>query len=118
VNLAQGQRCERQALAFLQHRGLVSLASNYRCRGGELDLVMQDAGTLVVVEVRSRSRGALCSAEDSITRTKQQRIIHATRHYLAMHPNLADRPVRFDVVAISLGDGENEARWIRDAFRA
>jgi putative endonuclease len=118
LSRALGQRCERRALAFLRARGLESVTNNYRCRGGELDLVMLDADTLVIVEVRSRARGALCSAEASITRTKRQRILHATRHFLAAHPRLASRPVRFDVVAISRAAGENELRWIRDAFRA
>jgi len=120
VSLAEGRRRERQALAFLGARGLKLLAINYRCRVGELDLVMREAGAdmLVVVEVRSRRAGALCSAEASISRSKRQRIIRATRHYLARHPWLASRPLRFDVVAISQSDGENELRWIRDAFRA
>jgi len=120
VSLAEGRRRERQALAYLGARGLKSLAINYRCRVGELDLVMLEAGTgmLVIVEVRSRKAGALCSAEASISYPKRQRIIQATRHYLARHPWLANRPLRFDVVAISRSEGENELRWIRDAFRA
>lgn len=120
MSLAAGHRQERQALAFLQARGLKTLDINYRCRAGELDLVMLEpgTGTLVVAEVRSRRAGALCSAEASISRPKCERIIRATRHYLARHPHLAAHPLRFDVVAICRSGGENELRWIRDAFQA
>lgn len=118
MSLSEGRRRERQALAFLTERGLQTLAINYRCRCGELDLVMLEADTMVVVEVRSRRPGALCSPEASITPPKCRRIVRATQHYLMRHPTLASRPVRFDVVAICRSDDENELRWIRDAFRA
>ncbi|MDF2491420.1 MAG: hypothetical protein K0S77_4042, partial [Pseudomonas sp.] len=51
---SQGQLAERQAMAFLQAQGLQLLAQNWRCRGGELDLVMLDRDTVVFVEVRYR----------------------------------------------------------------
>ena len=118
VSLNEGRRSERQALAFLTAHGLRTLATNYRCRCGELDLVMLEADTVVVVEVRSRGPGSLCSAAASITQQKRRRITRTTRHFLARNHHLATRPLRFDVVAICRSDGENELRWIRDAFRA
>ena len=110
-----GQAAERLASQYLQDRGLRLIDQNVHCRGGELDLVMRDGDTLVVVEVRSRAPGALCSAEESISAAKRRRIVLATRHFLARHPRLASSAVRFDLVAISPG-GDNELRWIEAAF--
>jgi putative endonuclease len=112
----RGQEAERIAERFLRRQGLICLQRNYRCRWGEIDLLMQDADTLVVVEVRARGAGARCSPEESISAAKQGRIIAAARHFLARHPGLAAGAVRFDVVAISSGDEENELRWIESAF--
>ncbi len=115
LNHPRGRDAERMAERFLERQGLVRLQRNYRCRWGELDLVMRDGDTLVVVEVRSRAPGALCSAEESISAAKRRRIVLATRHFLARHPGLASSAVRFDLVAISPG-GDNELRWIEAAF--
>jgi uncharacterized protein (TIGR00252 family) len=50
-----GAEWERRALAYLQRRGLTLLAANFRCPGGEIDLIMRDGATMVFVEVRQRS---------------------------------------------------------------
>lgn len=91
------------------------MTRNFRCRGGELDLVMLDGETLVVVEVRLRSHVSFAGAAESIDRRKQARIVLATQLYLAAHPEHARRPVRFDVVAF---DGRGPAEWIQAAFDA
>lgn len=101
---------------FLRRRGLECLHRNYHCRWGEIDLLMRHGDTLVVVEVRARAPGARCSAEESVSTRKQARIIAATRHFLARHPGMASGAVRFDVVAISPGGGDDELRWIEGAF--
>ena len=114
----RGREAERIAGRFLRRRGLRLVASNYRCRMGELDIVGLDGDCLAVVEVRFRGPGSLAGAAESVTRAKRARILAATRHFLMTHPRLARRPVRFDLVAISGGDGENTIEWLRDAFRA
>jgi len=80
---------------------------------GELDLIMREGNELVIVEVRQRTHPGFGSAAESITATKRQRLTRAARLYLQRHPREAERPVRFDVVALN-GDGEPE--WIRHAF--
>jgi putative endonuclease len=92
------------------------LERNWRIRGGEIDLVCADGGTLVFVEVRLRTRADYGGAIASITHLKQRRLILAARHYLMTH-RASDRPCRFDAVLL---DGIDEARleWIRNAFSA
>ena len=102
-------------MAHLQAAGLQLAVRNYRTPGrggGEIDLVMRDRdGTLVFVEVRSRTHGGFGGAGASISATKQQRIIFATRHYLMRLPS--PPPCRFDVVLVEEG-----VQWIKAAFDA
>jgi putative endonuclease len=116
---ALGRRAEDLACRHLEAQGLRLLERNYRCRAGELDLVMLDGGTLVVVEVRSRSTTAHGDAASTVGQRKQQRFIRAARHLLLSRPEYRRLPARFDVVAIDPGPaGEApRVRWIRDAFR-
>lgn len=109
-----GAAAEDAALQRLLAAGLKLVTRNFRCRGGELDLVMLDGAVLVVVEVRARRPSRFVSAAESVDARKQQRIVHATQLFLASHPQHAQRSVRFDVVAF---DGA-QARWIRAAFDA
>jgi len=116
VNQARGRAAEDAALRFLEDRGLVLLRRNYRCRMGELDLVMRDGGSLVFVEVRARRQAGFGGAAASVGRAKQRRLVAAARHFLMTHPRASELPARFDVVAISGSDGENPPHWIRAAF--
>lgn len=118
MSVRAGREAERSAERFLNRQGLATVVRNYACRWGELDLVMRDADILSVVEVRSRAAGARCSAEESVSAAKRQRILLATRHFLARHPRWANAHVRFDLVAISKGAGDNELRWIKNAFES
>ncbi|MGB1563447.1 MAG: YraN family protein [Sinimarinibacterium flocculans] len=111
----RGAEAEDAALQLLRRRGLRLVSRNFRCRGGELDLVMLDGDTLVVVEVRARSHAGYGSAAESVDRRKQARLVHAAQLFLAAHPREAERPLRFDVVAF---DGAGQADWIRAAFDA
>lgn len=108
---AAGVLAEEQAARFLAARGLKILARNYRCRGGEIDLVCRDGNILVFVEVRLRTNRSFGGAAASITAAKQRRITLAANHYLAGKPLPA---CRFDAVLL---DGTN-IDWIRNAFDA
>ena len=109
--IADGVRAEEQAARFLAGRGLKILARNYRCRGGEIDLVCRDGATLVFVEVRLRTNRDFGGAAASITPAKQRRIALAANHYLAGKPLPA---CRFDAVLLDGADID----WIRNAFDA
>ena len=111
VHLLRGESAEEQAHKFLINKGLKPIFRNYRCKQGELDLIMTDHQTLVIIEVRYRKTDQYGSAAESVTRAKQSRIIAATHIYLSSQK--ADRPIRFDVVAIS---GNGNVEWIQNAF--
>lgn len=113
-----GDDAERRARACLEGHGLVTLAMNYRCRAGELDLVMDDGGTVVFVEVRMRTHRTWGGAAESVDRRKQRRIAAAAQHYLQHHFPGREPPCRFDVVAFDGPAAQSRSRWIRDAFEA
>lgn len=115
---ATGERAERLACRYLEQAGLVLLERNYRCPRGELDLVMDDAQTLVFVEVRFRRQPRFGSGAESVDPRKRARLIATAQHYLQRHPRRAAQPARFDVVAIALQNGQPAIDWIQDAFRA
>jgi putative endonuclease len=113
---AIGKYAEQLAETYLNQRGLKLLQRNYLCRGGEIDLIMTDNGTLVFVEVRYRKHQMFGGAAASVDQRKQQRLLLAARHYLQQH-QAGNRPCRFDVVAISPGaDGQNAVEWISNAI--
>ncbi len=114
---AVGDEGEARALAHLLRQGLVLVQRNYRVgggprvRGGEVDLILRDPdGTLVFVEVRSRSGSGHGGAAASVGAAKQRSVVLAARHYLLRYAT--PPPCRFDVVAI---DGDR-LDWLRGAF--
>jgi putative endonuclease len=112
MTTASGPKAEALALAHLRKQGLVLLQANWRCRFGEIDLILRDGQTIVFVEVRLRTRTDRGGAAESIDRGKRGRLLSAARLYLSRAP---DAPCRFDVVLMnSLDPGGME--WIRDAI--
>lgn len=107
---AIGAAAEQAALAYLAQRGLSLVERNFRCRGGEIDLVMRDNGTLVFVEVRRRASSRYGGAAASIDAGKRARLAIAAQTYLQRYR--LPPACRFDVVAI---DGESVS-WIRNAI--
>jgi len=106
-----GQSAEARAEAFLKTHGLTLLARNWRCRFGEIDLIMQDGPTWVFVEVRLRSRSDFGGAAATGAPPNQKKLLAAPRQELATRKTKP--PCRFDVVALS-GDGVPD--WIKNAF--
>ena len=91
------------------------LARNYRCRAGEIDVVADDRGTLVFVEVKERRGESHGSAVEAVTAEKRRRVVRAARVYAAAH-GLSDSPVRFDVLAIDWGSEGPRVRHDAGAF--
>ena len=106
------------AESFLLARGLKTLHRNFQVRSGEIDLVMLDDEILVFTEVRYRGNSGHGSGAESVTWTKQRRIVSAARQFLDRHAQHARRPCRFDVVSIGGGADGAELNWIRSAFDA
>ena len=113
---ATGDFGEHLALRYYQQRGYTRLAANFRCRMGEVDLIVQAPdGTLVFAEVKTRNQGAPGLPRDAVTPAKQRRLVLAAKHYLALN-GLSDPFLRFDVVEVIL-DGKNHSiNCIENAF--
>ena len=107
-----GAQAEQVAAQYLQQQGLNLLQSNYRCRFGEIDLIMGDGRTLVFVEVRYRRNKSFGGAIESITHAKREKLLRAARHYMAARKEFP--ACRFDAVLLN-GDTK-ELEWIENAF--
>ena len=105
-----GQIGEEAALAYLLGQGLTLVERNYRCRQGEIDLIMRHHGTLVFIEVRKRKKQAFGGAIASVTKAKQKRLIHAAHSFLQRFQQSPE--CRFDMIAI---DGE-ELAWLQNVI--
>ena len=113
---ARGTAAEALALEFLTARGLELLERNFRCRAGEIDLIMRDDATLVFVEVRYRRSAAYGGAAGSVGWRKQQRVTRTALYFLGRHGDREDSPVRFDVVAVCGDLKRPDIKWLRSAF--
>ncbi len=107
----QGARAEDLCAELLRAAGLRLLERNWRCRLGEIDLIAEEAGTLVFAEVRMRSGPGFGGAAESITAAKRSRLLAAARLYLSRR---AETQCRFDVFLVDGPAGD--VKWIRDAF--
>lgn len=108
-----GDKAEMLAAAHLEKQGLRVVERNYRCRQGEIDLIMREGDTLVFVEVRLRTNTKFGGAAESITQQKQGKILQTARHYLAGQRKLP--PCRFDAVLLGGLDG-GTIEWLKNAF--
>lgn len=112
AHLAAGCEAEERACAHLRRRGLTLLERNFRCRRGEIDLIMRDGSTVVFVEVRYRRNARFGDSAETVDVRKQHRLLAAAQTYLQR--NAHQTPCRFDVVAIT----GTELQWITNAFEA
>ena len=118
----RGDAVEAAALAHLQARGLRLISRNAAARDGEVDLVMLDARArdghaVVFVEVRYRASSAFGGGAASVDAGKRRRLVRAAQAFLQQHPEHADAPCRFDVVAASGDPATPMLEWLQDAFR-
>lgn len=111
-----GRRGEDLAVEYLQERGLVVLARNWRCRDGELDVVATEDDRLVVCEVKTRSSTRFGEPAEAVTPRKAHRIRRVAGAWLAAH-RVPWVEVRFDVLAVLLEPGRPATvRHIEAAF--
>lgn len=106
----EGEAAEERALRFLQKQGLTLVERNFRCKGGEIDLIMHEGKTLVFVEVRKRADTSYGGAAASVTPRKQARLVIAAQTFLQRYK--MPPACRFDVVAIDAGLMD----WLKNAI--
>ncbi len=109
-----GQQAEELVCQHLQKEGLKLIDRNYRCRLGEIDLIMQEANDLIFIEVRYRENIFFGNGAESVTRTKQNKLIKAASYYLQQQKLHESINCRFDVVSLS----SRGLEWIKNAFSA
>lgn len=94
----RGVKAESYACAILRFKGYKIIEQRYKCREGEIDIIARKKDTIAFIEVKHRR-----SADDalrSLTPRMRRRIVNAARHFLAAHPEYADKSLRFDLVAV------------------
>ena len=94
---------EEKAAEFLRRKGYALVASNYRCKFGEIDLIVKNRRYLVFVEVKLRRSDAYGRAGEFVDRRKQEKLRTAAQLYLAEHPTRLQP--RFDVVEVYAPQG-------------
>ncbi len=108
----KGEVFEHKAANFLRDKGWELLENNFRCKLGEIDLIMKDENTIVFVEVRYRHQKSFGSATESINYHKQVKIINTANYFLTQSNWHNKYPCRFDVVTF---EGQ-QIHWIKNAF--
>jgi putative endonuclease len=114
---ARGRAAEALAAAFLEGLGARVIARNHAIKRGEVDLVCEDGQTVVFVEVRSRSSEAQGGPEETVDRRKRRRVVAAATDWATRNGAL-ERAIRFDVVAVTFGEGEPRLEHFPAAFDA
>jgi putative endonuclease len=112
-----GQWGERRCESFLKKKGFKKLARSFFCRSGEIDLIMVDAdGSIVFVEVKTKTDESFSPPEDSVTYSKKEKLLRTARYFLTTH-KIENRPFRFDIVTIILGQkGRPQIKHYENAF--
>jgi putative endonuclease len=110
-----GQKTENLACQYLEKQGFKLLLRNYRCKMGEIDLIMQDNHYLVFIEVRYRSVSRYGSSLESINYAKQIKLIRTAEFYL-LTTRSHTRHARFDVVAVDQLAGRYQIHYVKNAI--
>lgn len=107
---------EQAAAVALAEQGYEILHRNYRCRGGELDIICQRNGIIVFCEVKTRTSSAFGLPEEAVTIAKRRRLRKLALEYM-QREGLRARTLRFDVISVALRDGRvGELRHLVNAF--
>ena len=114
---------EALAAQYLRDRGYEIVAAGFHSRFGEIDIIARKEGFLCFVEVKTRSDGSMGRPVESVTRSKQQKIIKTTEYYIVRHPSLVEREglqPRFDCIEVfANSEGRQVAyEYIKNAFTA
>ncbi|WP_158971554.1 YraN family protein [Paraglaciecola sp. L3A3] len=110
-----GSDAERYAQNYLEQQGLIFLSKNYRCRSGEIDLIMQDETELVFIEVKFRSNQSHGTAIEYFHSSKQRKFISAVMCYMQeknLNPSIV--PHRIDLIGIDRNNRQQNVTWLKN----
>ena len=114
-----GREGESAALRFLKKKGYRILEKNFRSKVGEIDIIAEQDGVIVFVEVKARADHEFGHPLNALTPAKQKKIIQTAQSFLA-RKRISDKPMRFDVVALT-SDAEGPDSWqielLQNAFQ-
>lgn len=113
-HLTFGKRGEILAQNYLKKKGYKIIATNYKNKIGEIDIIAKDGSTLVFVEVKTRISRAFGDPLEAINYTKQQKIRNVATYYLKEN-RMLNISCRFDAISV-LSDEEKDINHILDAF--
>ena len=103
---ALGASGEQAVAAWYRQRGYQLVASNWRCRDGELDLILRRGPTFVFCEVKARTSTAFGAPVEAVTRTKQVRLRRLAARWIDDQAPVRPREIRFDVASVLAGEIE------------
>ena len=113
-----GEVSEARAAQYLQKAGCKIIEKNFSAKVGEIDLIIRDGEFLVFLEVRYRQCENYGSGAETVTLTKQRKIIRTAQAYLQRKKVDVSVPCRFDIISITKDAmGEWVINWIKDAFQ-
>ncbi len=115
TKIITGKEGEKIAAVFLKKNGYRVMETNFRCPLGEIDMIAEEGGDLVFVEVKTRKSWALGYPEQAVGIKKQKKLSQLALWYLQNNKQ-ADKKTRFDVVAVTLSSQSNEIHLIKNAF--
>jgi putative endonuclease len=101
----KGDEAETLVSQWFGAQGYTIVQRNFRCRNGEVDIIVSHENTLIFVEVKSRVSGGIESLFYSINSQKRKRIIHCAEVFLASEPQWENSRIRFDVVFVGTQEG-------------
>lgn len=111
-----GKEAEKLARTYLEKQGLTFITQNYRCRTGEIDLVMQDENELIFVEVKYRSQNQHGSAVEYFHASKRRKFESAVMHYMqenSLNPSVVAH--RIDLVGIDNNKSKHaDINWLKN----
>jgi putative endonuclease len=111
-----GEQGESMACEVLEAGGYSIIARRYRTRFGEIDVIADDHGTVVFVEVKTKTDCSFSDPVESVTKQKQRRLVSMAEQYVAYN-RLDNTPCRFDVVAVDASVAPSRITIYKDAFR-
>ena len=111
-----GNQTEEAAQRWLTAQGMTTVARNFQCRTGEIDLIMLERGTLVFVEVRYRKSSAFGAGAETVNWHKQKKLLRTAEYFLMANARFRHYPCRFDVLSLEGQLTRLTYNWIKNAF--